>query len=62
MIKFTVLNCYFTGKYYVQKFICDYSNLNDLKKVYRLKVCFPTFLVCYDFYIGKESDNRRYLW
>lgn len=62
MIKFTVLNCYFTGKYYVQKFIRDYSNLNDLKKVYRLKVCFPIFLVSYDFYIGKESDNRRYLW
>lgn len=61
MIKFIVLNCYFIGKYYVKKFICDYLNLNDLKKVYRLKVCFLIFLVCYDFYIEKESDNRRYL-
>lgn len=41
--------------------MCDYLNLNDLKKVYKLKVCFFIFLVCYDFYIGKESDNRRYL-
>lgn len=67
MIKFTVLYCYFTWKYYVQNFIYGYLYFNDLKKLYKLKISFhfswfvTNFMlemkeITEDIYIDKISD------